>query len=591
MPNKVLRCGLRAVTDRAPLSIATINAAIQEISTSEEKYLLTDQVIRGTPFKVFKNGPKNLRDVLDLCIAYGDADFLVYEEERYTFADVYRRTHRLAHVLVEVYGVKPGDRVALLMRNLPEYPMLFMALASVGAVTVFLNSWWTSRELEHAFGDCDAKLAFVDAARAELLKPFAGKLGVEFATVRGPRTEKIPAFWGHMDAGPESLSPSVDIEPDDDFAVMYTSGSSGHPKGVVLTHRGITCALQSWFFMARVYEVTGDEVPGANIDSDGNAYQGCKIVTTPFFHISGSVAGFLMCLWAGLKLVIMHKWDAHRAAELVDKEKVSHFSGVPTMTAELIEAAADMGSSLQYLRRVDSGGSKRPPAQVDLLAKSIPHALPGNGWGMTETGGLGISARGPEYIKYPDSSGRLQPPLQEMRVVDEQGRDVPRGEVGELVIKSVTNMRCYLNQMEETAKVLRDGWLHTGDLVRVNDEEIIFMVDRKKDMVIRGGENISCSEVHAALHVHPDIAEAAVFSIPDSRLGETVGACVYLRKGAKLSGEGVKEFLSSHLAAFKIPDRVWFSDKSLPRGGSEKIDRRALRSSCLEGEVASEPGN
>ena len=568
------------------MSMATINAAIQEVATSEEKYMLTDQVIRGVPFKVFKNGPRNLRDVLDLCMVYGDTDFIVYEHERYSFADVYRRTHQLANALIEVYGVKPGDRVALLMRNLPEYPILFMALASIGAVTVFVNSWWTSRELEHAFEDCDAKLAFVDDGRARLIDPFAGKLGLEYVTVRGPLTEKISEFWEHMDKGPERFAPIVEIDPDDDFAVMYTSGSSGHPKGVVLTHRGITCAVQSWFFMARVYEVMGDEIPAPNIDSNGNAYQGCKIVTTPFFHISGSVAGFLMCLWAGLKLVIMHKWDARRAVELVDNEKVSHFSGVPTMTAELIEAAAEMGSSLQYLRRVDSGGSKRPPAQVDLLAKSIPHALPGNGWGMTETGGLGISARGPEYIKFPDSSGRLQPPLQDMRVVDEQDRDVSSGEVGELVIKSVTNMRCYLNQPEETAKVLRDGWLYTGDLVQVNNDEIIFMVDRKKDMVIRGGENISCTEVHAALHLHPDIAEAAVFSVPDERLGETVGACVYLRSSANISGKDLKDFLSSHIAAFKIPEHIWFSDKRLPRGGSEKIDRRVLRERCLKGEVS-----
>ena len=580
------------MADGALSSIASIEAAIQEVAASEEKYMLTDQVIRGVPFKVFKNGPRNLRDVLDLCMVYGDTDFIVYEHERYSFADVYRRTYQLANALIEVYGVKPGDRVALLMRNLPEYPMLFMALASIGAVTVFVNSWWTSRELEHAFEDCDAKLAFVDDARARLIDPFAEKLGLEYVTVRGPLTEKISEFWGLMDQGSEKRVPKIDIGPDDDFAIMYTSGSSGHPKGVVLTHRGITCTVQSWFFMARVYEVMGDEIPAPNIDSNGNAYQGCKIVTTPFFHISGSVAGFLMCLWAGLKLVIMHKWDAHRAVELVDKEKVSHFSGVPTMTSELIEAAAEMGSPLEYLRRVDSGGSKRPPAQVDLLAKRIPHALPGNGWGMTETGGLGISARGPEYIKHPDSSGRLQPPLQQMRVVDDQDRDVPLGEVGELVIKSVTNMRCYLNQPDETAKVLRNGWLYTGDLVRVDDQEIIFMVDRKKDMVIRGGENISCSEVHAALHLHSDIAEAAVFSIPDIRLGETVGACVYLRPGAKkISGASIKDFLRAHLAVFKIPEQVWFSDKTLPRGGSEKIDRRALRMSCLQGEVASEPGN
>jgi len=211
----------------------------------------------------------------------------------------------------------------------------------------------------------------------------------------------------------------------------------------------------------------------------------------------------------------------------------------------------------------------------------VPHALPGTGFGMTETNGVGIGMRGQLYQDNPDAAGRLQPPLFEMRIVDDDDKDLPVGEVGELLLKSAANMRCYLNQEEETAKALRDGWLYTGDLVRVDENGMITLVDRKKDIIIRGGENISCSEIHAALHLHPSVAEAAVFSIPDERLGEAVGSCVYLRPGADLSEEDLKEFLGPHIAAFKVPNRIWFRDTPLPRGATEKTDRLALRKECL----------
>jgi len=558
-----------------------VKDAIEFVATNEEMFALQECDIRGVTFKTFKNGPKSLRDILEFCLKHGDADFLVYEEERYRFSDFYRQTLSLANTLTDVYGVKQGDRVALLMRNSPEYPMLFMALASIGAVTVLLNSWWTTQELEYGFTDSDAKLAFVDAERAKKIEPFVANLGIKHVVVRGPAAKKDPAFSKLMNSNSGSGLPDVQINPDDDLAVMYTSGSAGYPKGVVLTHRGATSAIQTWLFGIRVAEIVGS-APAPAITAGGRTFQGCAIVTTPFFHVSATHAGLLLALWGGTKLVILNKWDPRHAVEIVERESVTRFSGVPTMSVELIEAAKAMGCTLDSIRMIDAGGSKRPPAQVDMLVKMMPHALPGTGFGMTETSGLGVSIRGQDYINQPDATGRLQAPLQEMRIVDDDDQDLPVGEVGELLLKSSANMRCYLNKPEETAAALRDGWLYTGDLARIDANGIITLVDRKKDMVIRGGENISCTEVQAALYQHSGVAEAAVFSIPDDRLGEAVGSCVYLLSGVDISEEDLKQFLGSHIAAFKVPKKIWFRDTPLPRGATEKIDRLALQAEYID---------
>jgi len=559
-----------------PMQFESVHEAIDHVATTEKMFALEQCDIRGVSYKTFKNGPKTLRDLLEFCNTHGEAEFLVFEDERYTFHDVYRKTLRLADTLVNDYGVKPGDRVALLMRNAPEYPIIFMALASIGAVAVFVNSFWTTEELEYGFKDCEAKIAFVDKPRAEKMGSFADRLGITRVVVRTAAMEKVREFWDLIDQDSDAVMPQVSIDPDDDFAVMYTSGSSGHPKGVVLTHRSAVSAIQVWLFGVRVAELMG-YAPSPTIDADGRPYQPCTMMTTPFFHISATHAGFLLSLWFGMKMVILHKWDPRNAVELIDREQVSRFACVPTMSAELLEAAAATGRTLDSLRTIDSGGAKRPPAQVREIAERMPHALPGTGFGMTETGGPGIGMRGDLYLDNPDAAGRLQPPLFEMKIVDDDDNEVPVGEVGELVLKSATNMRSYLNQEEETAKALRDGWVYTGDLAKIDENEIITIVDRKKDMIIRGGENISCSEVQGALHHHSAVAEAAVFSIPDERLGENVGSCVYLRPGAKASEDDLKGFLSERIAAYKVPKRIWFRDTPLPRGPTEKVDQRAIR--------------
>lgn len=562
------------------MSFATAAEAVAHIVTTEDMFALEETEIRGITYKTFKNAPAHLGEVMALTAEYDDLEFLVFEQERYTYAAFREHTYRLAQALIHEAGIKKGDRVAIVMRNYPEYLMLMMAITSIGGVVVFMNSWWTTDEMEYGFTDSGAKLAFVDGQRTAAMEPFVEKLGIRRIMVRDASVPGTTSYKDLIAAAPSSDAPSVAIHTDDDMAIMYTSGSTGHPKGVVQTHRGAMSAVFSWLMGGVLADAMGT-APPPPLGEDGEPLQVCGLITTPMFHVSATHACFLVGLVSGAKLVMMYKWNAMEAVDLIEREKATRFFGVPTMSADLMEAAATMGKSLSTLRSMEAGGAKRPAAQVGKLAKAIPNAQPSTGFGMTETNALGIGIRGQDYVDRPGAAGRLYPPLQEMKIVDDNGVEVPNGTVGELTLKSAANMRCYLNKPEATAEALKDGWLYTGDLATVDDEGIVTIVDRKKDMIIRGGENISCLEVDAAIHLHPAVAEAAVFSMPHERLGEVVGAGVTLKPGADVSEQDLQAFLKEQLSSFKVPEQIWFRSEPLPRGGTEKTDRRALRIECL----------
>ena len=306
------------------------------------------------------------------------------------------------------------------------------------------------------------------------------------------------------------------------------------------------------------------------------------MIVTPLFHVTATHPCFLWSLVSGAKLTVFPKWDAEKAVRAVRDDEITRIISVPTQSADLMEAAERMGETLPSLTSINSGGAKRPEAQVQTLAEAFPHARIGSGYGMTETNALGMLCAGPDYVARPSTCGRLIAPLQEARFLDDNGKDVPKGQVGELTLRGPNIMRCYLNNPQATAEVLQDGWFRTGDLARIDEEGFIYIVDRKKDIIIRGGENIGCLEVDGALHQHPDVLEACVFSMPDARLGEVVGAGVWPASGKALEEAAIKEFLKDRIAHYKIPERVWMLDAPLPRTPTAKIDRRALRAICLK---------
>ncbi|WP_340108727.1 class I adenylate-forming enzyme family protein [Pikeienuella sp. HZG-20] len=550
----------------------TFDEAADHMVRTDPLFALSTATIRGEPLPVFANAPANAYalQLYGRTIRAPGADYIVYEGERVSYDAWCAETARLAAGL-RARGVKPGDRVAVAMRNYPEYVTLIMAIAAVGAVSVLINAWWTTEELEYGFTDSGAKLVFADGPRAERIRPFARRLGLDLVAVRDPAPAGEPRYADVL--APEGASaPDLEIGPDSDFMIVYSSGSTGYPKGVVLTHRSAMQAVWSWLMTLALSPLMMETPPKKKPQ--------VVLCVTPLFHVTATHPVFLLSIPLGAKFVMMRKWDAEAAVDLIEREGVTRFLGVPTMAAELAAAARRAGRTLPSLSSLSAGGAKRPGAEVRRQADAFPHAAVASGYGLTETNALGVGITGAEYVARPDVAGRLYPAIQRLKIVDDAGREAPTGQVGEICMKSAALMRGYLNDPEATAAAIRDGWFHTGDLGSVDEDGYVTIVDRKKDIIIRGGENISCLEVEGALHRHPAVAEAAVFPIPDDRLGEAVGAAVSIR--APLTERELSLFLNDVLAPFKHPSRYWLQETPLLRGATDKIDRRMIRAACVK---------
>ncbi len=555
--------------------------AVDQLTAPDQIFALEEVEIRGYSYQHYSNQQDNLGAYFAVMQQHAQKDFVVCGDERYSYGEAYQQAAQLAVGLRDRCAVRKGDRVAIAMRNNPQWLFSFIAAASLGAIVVPMNAWWTAEELEYGLEDCGARLVVVDPERAERMLGFVDRLGIQllgvgdFSAIAVPVTD-VMALLGEFE-GAEMPLPVVAT--DDDATIMYTSGSTGHPKGAVSTHRAIIAAMYSWLLLGNATNVANS---GEKQDPEEVSYPACALMTVPLFHATGSHSLFMLSVVIGRKIVMMHRWDVEQAMRLIEAEQVTNFNGVPTMSAELQDAAKEGRYDLSSLKEIYSGGAARPPDQVKKITDTFKKSSPGSGYGLTETNALGAVNSGGFYAAKPTSTGCTVPAVTEFKIIDEHGNSLPAGERGEICIKSTANVRGYWNKPEATAEAFVGDWFHSGDVGYLDDEGFLYIVDRIKDIIIRGGENISCIEVEAAIYLHPSVEEAAVFGLPDERLGEVVGTAVVSRQGATLDENELKEFLAEHLAKFKIPLHIWPREEKLPRIASGKIFKRQLKADYAE---------
>ncbi|WP_395001399.1 class I adenylate-forming enzyme family protein [Sphingomonas sp.] len=513
------------------------------------------------------NLPATLPGLFDaFCGLNGAVEAVVAGDERLTFAEINAWADRLAPALV-ARGIAKGDRVGIAMRNCPAWVVTYMAALKAGAIATLVNGWWQPSELDHALRLTGPKLIIADAARAKRIAEIGGKY--EVVTLPIER---------HLDG---ALAPLLDgagtgelpqIGPDDDATILFTSGSTGEARGALSTHRAVTTATYAYAtaLLTLLGILTRENRPPVDPPR--------TLVAVPFFHVTGEVPLMLNSFVIGRGMVIMPKWDVVEAMRLIEAEKITYFVGVPTMSLELMNHPDHGKYDLSSMTDITAGGAPRPVSHVERLAHEFPNAQPALGYGLTETNAAGCSNFWSNYADKPASTGRAQAPFVELAIFGDGDRHLPGGERGEIAIRTAANIRCYWdNAAATTAAFTADGWLRTGDIGYLDAEGYLFIVDRKKDIIIRGGENIACAEVEAAIYACPAVGEAAVIGAPDERLGEIPVAVIHVKDGARLGEEELRAFLAPQLAAFKIPARIHFATHPLPRLGSGKIDRVALR--------------
>ncbi len=575
--------------------IEHLNAAWNELTADGGGFAMDEIEVRGIPMRVYRSAPPTMRSLWELATFHGDKEYVVFEDERYTYADIDARVRALAHHLRDVHGVGPGDRVAVAMRNYPEWVVSYWATVSIGAAVVGMNAWWTAPEMAFGLRDSRPKVLIADDERVDRALSVATQADGPLAVISVRSDRALPeggARWSDVvdpATAPAGLPPA-DIDPDDDATIFYTSGTTGFPKGAQLTHRGSVHNVMNLAFMAAVVGLAeakaaaAGDVPAKPPRAADAATQPVFLAPTPLFHVTANNCLLQPCTIAGGKIVFMYKWDAARAIELIERERVTTFSGVPTMSREMLMHPDWERRDTSSIQGMGGGGAPIQPDLVHKIDRSLKSGAPSTGYGLTETHGIVTANQARLYTAKPASCGRVVPTL-DARLEDELGNVLPSGPdvTGELCVRGSVVIKGYLNRPEATAESIRDGWFHTGDIARIDEDGFVFIVDRAKDMVLRGGENVYCSEVESAIYEHPSVAEAAVFGVPDDRLGEAVAAAVVLRPGAELDEGDLAAFLAERLAKFKIPTTVWFRTEPIPQNANGKFLKRELREQLLSG--------
>ncbi|MFL6846152.1 MAG: class I adenylate-forming enzyme family protein [Allosphingosinicella sp.] len=522
--------------------------------------------------KIVTNFPPTLPGMFDAFSALHAATTAVIADgERLTFGQLNERATRVARALAGGWGVGKGDRVAIAMRNCPSWIVTYMAVLKAGGVATLVNGWWQADELRHGMNLTEPCLILCDAPRAKRLE--AGGCTVASVTlpIEKPIDEALAPLFGRGEADPPVVTP------EDDATILFTSGSTGVAKGALSTHRAVTTGIYT--YATSLLALLGI------MESEGRspANPPCTLINVPLFHVTGEVPVLLNSFVIGRAMVLMAKWDPGEALRLIEAEKVTYFVGVPTMSLELMQHPDRDKYDLSSLTDIAAGGAARPVAHVKRLQQSFKGAQPALGYGLTETNAVGCGNFWQNYADKPASTGRPHRPMVELAILGEGDRHLPVGETGEIGIRSAANFRGYWNDPEATATAFTaDLYLKTGDVGYLDEDDYLFIVDRKKDIIIRGGENISCQEVEAAIYSHPSVSEASVFGVPDERLGEVPAAALYCEDDRDFGEDDLRAFLDGRIAQYKIPKFIWVYDEPLPKLGTGKIDKKTLREKYSE---------
>lgn len=571
-------------------------AARQELTAEGSPFAVSEIVVRDVPIKVFTAAPPTMRALWEITAGYADRDYIVYEDERYTYGEIQAQVRSLADLLHHTHGVGRGDRVAIAARNYPEWVVGYWATVSLGAAVVGMNAWWTPTEMAYGLTDSRPKVLIADDERLEralqVLDEVRAGGPLHIISIRSDRDLPADASrWTDVvDAAnaPDTL-PAVEIDPDDDATIFYTSGTTGFPKGAQLTHRGSVHNVMNLAFMttatnaAEAKAAAAGEIPAPPAPAaDAPAKQSVFMAPTPLFHVTACNCLLHPATLTGARIVFTYKWDPGRALELIEREGVTNFSGVPTMSRELLMHPDWETRDTSTLQGMGGGGAALQPDLVGKINGALKNGVPTTGYGLTETHGIVTANSARFFVEKPASCGPVVPTL-DAKLVDDEGNDLPAGPdtVGQLCVRGAVVIKGYLNRPEATADSIRDGWFNTGDIAKIDEDGFVFIVDRAKDMVLRGGENVYCSEVETAIYQNDAVAEAAVFGVPDERLGEAVGAAIVLAPGATLTADELKAELGQRIAKHKIPEHIWFLDEQLPRNANGKFVKRELRKQLL----------
>ena len=561
--------------DWPKMSLAEVE---RRLTAPGERFEMETVSVDGVPTRVWKNAPPSLGWLASAARAHGERLFVIHEDERVTYEATHRATAALARDLV-ARGIGKGDRVAIAMRNLPEWPVAFFAAVSIGAIVVPLNAWWTGAELAYGLSDSGARLLVVDGERhARLADHYEDLAGLDHVLVArattalappAARLEDVigsPARWADL---PDDAIPQAQIAPDDAATIFYTSGTTGRPKGALGSHRNLLTNIFSSGYAAARTALRRGEVPA-------QPEPRVMLTVIPLFHVTACSAGMMGVIATGSTMIFMRRWDTVRAMEIIEAERVNVTGGVPTIAWQLLEHPDRANYDLSSLESIAYGGAPSAPELVRRIHEEFG-ALPGNGWGMTETMATVTNFGGEDYLNRPTSAG---PPVAvaDLKIMDDTGStEMPTGEIGELWARGAMIVKGYWNRPEATAETFLDGWVRTGDLARLDEEGFLFIVDRAKDMVIRGGENIYSIEVENVLYAHPAVTDAALIGVPHRTLGEEPVAVVHLAPGTSATEAELQAWVRERLAAFKTPVAIRFSAETLPRNANGKILKKDLK--------------